>query len=91
MTLPFAAVCIIERDVDKGFVAWTPNLQGVVSQGESMEEALQNFREALEAALISYLSEGKTIPFFNTFAVSLVEVDVEKIAKEKKNAGRESE
>ena len=38
---------IIERD-DHGYFAFVPNLKGCVSQGDTMEEALRNIKEAIE-------------------------------------------
>lgn len=41
---------IIERDHD-GFYAYIPTLQGCMSQGDTLEEALANIKEALELYL----------------------------------------
>jgi predicted RNase H-like HicB family nuclease len=38
---------IIEKD-DIGYFAFVPNLKGCVSQGDTMEEALSNIKEAIE-------------------------------------------
>ena len=38
---------IIEKD-DFGYFAFVPNLKGCVSQGDTMEEALSNIKEAIE-------------------------------------------
>ena len=38
---------IIEKD-DFGYFAFVPNLKGCVSQGDTMEEALRNIKEAIE-------------------------------------------
>jgi len=49
---------------DTGYGAYVPSLPGVVSQGETQAEVLDNIAEALSAALESYLaSEDKTIPW----------------------------
>jgi predicted RNase H-like HicB family nuclease len=42
---------IVERDEAGLFVATNPALPGCYSQGKSMEEALENVREATEACL----------------------------------------
>ena len=93
MTFSFSATCITAYTKDGKCIAWTPNLIGVTAQGDTLKETLQNFREVLKTTLKDYLREGKVIPFFDTFAVSLVEieVDVEEVAKEKRDAERESE
>ena len=38
---------IIEKD-DYGYFAFVPNLKGCVSQGDTMEEALSNIKEAIK-------------------------------------------
>lgn len=38
---------IIEKD-DYGYFAFVPSLKGCVSQGDTMEEALHNIKEAIE-------------------------------------------
>jgi len=38
---------IIEKD-DHGYFAFVPSLKGCVSQGDTMEEALRNIKEAIE-------------------------------------------
>ena len=41
---------VIERD-DHGFYAWCPELKGCQSQGETLDEAMANIREAVELYL----------------------------------------
>ena len=38
---------IIEKD-DYGYFAFVPRLKGCVSQGDTLEEALRNIKEAIE-------------------------------------------
>jgi len=38
---------IIEKD-DHGYFAYVPNLKGCVTQGDTVEEAMQNIKEAIE-------------------------------------------
>ncbi len=42
---------IIEKDEDGGFVGKVPELQGCLSQGDTMEELLENIKEAIELCL----------------------------------------
>jgi predicted RNase H-like HicB family nuclease len=42
---------IVEKDEDGFFVAINPSLTGCYSQGKTMEEALENVREATELCL----------------------------------------
>jgi predicted RNase H-like HicB family nuclease len=43
---------------DGGYVAHALRLPGVVSQGETVEEALDNIRDAFRAAMSVYLESG---------------------------------
>lgn len=38
---------ILEKDED-GYFAYVPNLKGCVTQGDTVEEAMQNIKEAIE-------------------------------------------
>lgn len=47
---------------DGGFVATLPSLPGVVGQGETEDEALEDIREALEFTLESMREAGEELP-----------------------------
>jgi predicted RNase H-like HicB family nuclease len=51
-----------------GFSAHIPQLPGVVSQGETEEEALENIKEALLGALRCYQDAGNEIPWVEAAA-----------------------
>ena len=53
---------IIEPDETGGFVASCPSLPGCHSQGETLEEAIANIREAIELYLEVLEEDGKPIP-----------------------------
>ena len=53
---------IIEKGRESGYVAYCPALKGCHSQGESLEEATDNIREAIEAYLKSVKAHGEPIP-----------------------------
>ncbi len=53
---------IIEPDEDGVFVATVPVLPGVVDQGETEEEALENIKEALDFTLTDMIERGEEIP-----------------------------
>jgi len=53
---------ILERQADGGFHAYCPTLKGCHSQGDSLDEALENIREAIEAYLQSMKAHGEPIP-----------------------------
>lgn len=52
---------IIEKDEDGFFVATNPSLQGCYSQGKTIEEALENVKEAT-ALCLDAMSETELIP-----------------------------
>lgn len=53
---------ILEREGDGGFHAFCPALKGCHSQGDSLEEATANIREAIEVYLESLKAHGEPIP-----------------------------
>jgi predicted RNase H-like HicB family nuclease len=52
----------LEPDEDGGYVVVCPSLQGCYSQGETVEEALVNIREAIELCLEDLRERGEPIP-----------------------------
>ena len=42
---------LIEQDEDGGFVGKVPELQGCLSQGDSLDELMKNIKEAIELCL----------------------------------------
>ena len=59
-------LCVIEEDEDGGFVAYSPSLPGAVSQGDTLQEAEENLREAIIGCIESYLEMGEPIPWNKT-------------------------
>jgi len=54
---------MLEPDLDDGgYTVWVPVLPGCVSQGESLEEALANIREAIQCWEESALKHGEELP-----------------------------
>ena len=53
---------ILERQADGGFHTYCPALKGCHSQGDSLDEAVENIREAIEAYLQSVKAHGEPIP-----------------------------
>ena len=53
---------IVEEGHESGYVAYAPALKGCVSQGKTKEEALRNFKEAMEAYVEALLEDGLTVP-----------------------------
>ena len=52
----------LEPDEDGGYVVVCPSLQGCYSQGETVDEALANIKEAIELCLEDLEASGETIP-----------------------------
>ncbi len=42
---------VFQEETEGGFSVWVPDLPGCASQGETLEEALQNIKEAIELYL----------------------------------------
>lgn len=42
---------VFQEETDGGFSVWVPDLPGCTSQGETIEEALENIKEAIELYL----------------------------------------
>ena len=58
----FCQVVLTPED-DGGYSALALRLPGVVSQGETEDEALRNIAEAFRAAVQMYLEDGGSIPW----------------------------
>jgi len=53
---------ILEREEEGGYHAFCPALKGCHTQGDTLEEALANAREAIEAYLESLRGHGEPLP-----------------------------
>jgi predicted RNase H-like HicB family nuclease len=53
---------LLEPDQDGGYVVVCPSLPGCYSQGETIQEALANIREAIELCLEDLKKLGEPIP-----------------------------
>jgi len=53
---------ILEREEDGGYHAFCPALKGCHTQGDTLDEALANVREAIEAYLESLQKHGEAVP-----------------------------
>lgn len=42
---------VIKQDEDGGYTGWVPEIQGCVSQGDSLDNLMDNVREAIELCL----------------------------------------
>ncbi len=53
---------ILEPDAEAGYTAFCPSLPGVVTEGETVEEALAMARDAITGYLESLRKDGLPIP-----------------------------
>ncbi len=62
MAVTYRYTIILDREPDGGFHAYCPALKGCHSQGETLDEATDNIREAIEAYLERVTAHGEPIP-----------------------------
>jgi antitoxin HicB len=53
---------VITPDVTGGYTVEVPSLPGCVSQGETLDEALANIREAIELYIKTLVEYGDEVP-----------------------------
>ena len=58
---------IVEREQEGGYHAFCPALKGCHTQGDTLDEALANVREAIEAYLESLRAHGESLPVEDIF------------------------
>lgn len=64
---------VIEQD-EHGCYAWCPELKGCQSQGQTVEEALANIREAIELYLETLSDNERAAAFSREILTTAVEV-----------------
>jgi predicted RNase H-like HicB family nuclease len=69
-------VILTPDEEDGGYVATCPAIQGCVSEGETVEEALTNIREAIAGCLESLAAHQHPLPHESGVIVATIEVDV---------------
>lgn len=58
-----AIICPEPEEVGNGHWAYVANLPGVVSQGDTFDEALYNISDAFHGAITAHLERGEEIPW----------------------------
>ncbi len=53
---------IVEKDEDGLYVASCPAIQGCYSQGETLDEAMENIKDAINVHIEARKEAGETIP-----------------------------
>ncbi|HFC98675.1 MAG TPA: type II toxin-antitoxin system HicB family antitoxin [Thermosulfurimonas dismutans] len=69
-------VVILEPDPSGGYVVSCPELPGCYSQGESVEEALENIKEAILLTLEDLAESEEPLPESRKILVSTVSVSI---------------
>jgi predicted RNase H-like HicB family nuclease len=67
------ASVVIEKD-EHGYYAWCPELKGCQSQGDTVEEAMANIREAIELYLETLSDEERAAAFSQEILTTAIEV-----------------
>jgi len=63
---------VLEPDLESGgYVVECPELPGCVSQGETVDEALRNIKEAIEVYLESLKKLGESLPLVTEVEVEM--------------------
>lgn len=65
---------VVEQDEDGGFVATCPALNHVASQGETVDEALVNVREAMEVYIETLREDGVPVPAPREVSTSAIDL-----------------
>jgi len=66
---------IIEKDED-GYFAFSPELQGCYTQGDSYEEVLENIKDAIRLHLQDRIECDETIREVESISLTSLEVEV---------------
>jgi len=69
------AVLLTPDAEDGGYTAECPAIPGCVSEGDTVEEALVNIREAIEGCLESLSAHGEPLPHDEGLIVATVEAN----------------
>ena len=57
------AMAVVEAEESGVFVSFSPSLPGAASQGDTVEEAVENLREAIAGCIESYREGGERVPW----------------------------
>lgn len=76
MRAKYRYLVVVEK-AEGNYSAYAPDVPGCASAGETIEETLQNFREALQMHLEGTFEDGDPPPKAYSLAAEFVEVAVE--------------
>lgn len=66
---------IVEKDKD-GYFAFSPDLKGCYTQGESYEEVIENIKDAIRLNIEDRLADGEQVSLPDTVSLTSLEVAV---------------
>ena len=66
---------IVEKDKD-GYFAFSPDLKGCYTQGESYEEVIENIEDAIRLNIEDRLADGEEVTLPDTVSLTSLEVAV---------------
>ena len=66
---------VIEKDED-GYFAFSPELQGCYTQGDTYEEAVNNIRDAIKLHIEDRLASGEDVILAQSISLTTLEVAV---------------
>ena len=67
---------LVYRAEEGGFWAEVPALPGCYSQGETIEETMENAKQAIETHIVALKEGGEEIPIEEEFVIGKVKVEV---------------
>ena len=67
---------LLEPDETGGYVVSCPSLSGCFSQGDTIEEAIENIKEAIELCLEDMKEHGEPIPATSHVLIGSVTVTI---------------
>jgi predicted RNase H-like HicB family nuclease len=67
---------VIVEQGPNNYSAYSPDVPGCVTAGDTVEETLNNFREALQMHIEGILEDGDAIPSPSSVTAQFVEIEV---------------
>lgn len=67
---------VVVEKAENNYSAYAPDVPGCISTGQTIEETMRNFQEALRFHLKGTLEDGDPVPEAYSVAAQFVEVDL---------------
>jgi predicted RNase H-like HicB family nuclease len=69
--MTFTRQVVVHADEDGGYWVEVPSLPGCISEGDTLEEALENIKDAIQGYIASLQKHGDPIPDENVVTVTV--------------------